>query len=260
MVKTIIIGLLIPFIGTSAGAACVFFLRKELKLSIERALTGFAAGVMVAASIWSLIVPAIEQSEDKGRWAFLPAFIGFWLGILFLLLLDHVIPHLHREIDQVEGPKSHLSRKIMLVLAVTLHNIPEGMAVGVVYAGLMNGSGMITAGGALALALGIAIQNFPEGAIVSMPLYTEGKSKPGAFWLGVLSGAVEPVFGGLTVLIAGLVVPAMPYLLSFAAGAMLYVVVEELIPEMSAGEHSNIGVVSFAMGFSLMMALEVALG
>ena len=260
MVKTIIIGLLIPFIGTSAGAACVFFLRKELKLSIERALTGFAAGVMVAASIWSLIVPAIEQSEDKGRWAFLPAFIGFWLGILFLLLLDHVIPHLHRETDQVEGPKSHLSRKIMLVLAVTLHNIPEGMAVGVVYAGLVNGSGMITAGGALALALGIAIQNFPEGAIISMPLYAEGKSKPGAFGLGVLSGAVEPVFGGLTVLIAGLVVPAMPYLLSFAAGAMLYVVVEELIPEMSAGEHSNIGVVSFALGFSLMMALDVALG
>ena len=258
--KTVILGLLIPFIGTSAGAACVFFLKKDLKRSVERALTGFAAGVMVAASIWSLIVPSIEQSEDMGKWAFLPAFIGFWLGILFLLLLDHVIPHLHREIDQVEGPKSHLSRITMLVLAVTLHNIPEGMAVGVVYAGLMNGSGTITAGGALALALGIAIQNFPEGAIISMPLYAEGKSKKNSFWLGVLSGAVEPVFGGLTVLIAGLVVPAMPYLLSFAAGAMLYVVVEELIPEMSAGEHSNIGVISFAIGFSLMMALDVALG
>ena len=257
---TVIMGLLIPFVGTAAGAACVFFLKKELKIGIERALTGFAAGVMVAASIWSLIVPAIEQSEDKGRWAFLPAFIGFWLGILFLLLLDHIIPHLHREIDQVEGPKSNLSRTVMLVLAVTLHNIPEGMAVGVVYAGLVNESGMITAGGALALALGIAIQNFPEGAIISMPLYAEGKSKPKSFWLGVLSGAVEPVFGGLTILIAGLVVPAMPYLLSFAAGAMLYVVVEELIPEMSAGEHSNIGVVSFAAGFSLMMALDVALG
>ena len=255
-----VMGLLIPFVGTAAGAACVFFLKKELKIGIERALTGFAAGVMVAASIWSLIVPAIEQSEDKGRWAFLPAFIGFWLGILFLLLLDHIIPHLHREIDQVEGPKSNLSRTVMLVLAVTLHNIPEGMAVGVVYAGLVNESGMITAGGALALALGIAIQNFPEGAIISMPLYAEGKSKPKSFWLGVLSGAVEPVFGGLTILIAGLVVPAMPYLLSFAAGAMLYVVVEELIPEMSAGEHSNIGVVSFAAGFSLMMALDVALG
>ena len=258
--KTVILGLLIPFIGTSAGAACVFFLKKDLKRSVERALTGFAAGVMVAASIWSLIVPSIEQSEDMGKWAFLPAFIGFWLGILFLLLLDHVIPHLHREIDQVEGPKSHLSRITMLVLAVTLHNIPEGMAVGVVYAGLMNGSGTITAGGALALALGIAIQNFPEGAIISMPLYTEGKSKKKSFWLGVLSGAVEPIFGGLTVLIAGLVVPAMPYLLSFAAGAMLYVVVEELIPEMSVGEHSNIGVISFAIGFSLMMALDVALG
>ena len=255
-----VMGLLIPFVGTAAGAACVFFLKKELKIGIERALTGFAAGVMVAASIWSLIVPAIEQSEDKGRWAFLPAFIGFWLGILFLLLLDHIIPHLHREIDQVEGPKSNLSRTVMLVLAVTLHNIPEGMAVGVVYAGLVNESELITAGGALALALGIAIQNFPEGAIISMPLYAEGKSKPKSFWLGVLSGAVEPVFGGLTILIAGLVVPAMPYLLSFAAGAMLYVVVEELIPEMSAGEHSNIGVVSFAAGFSLMMALDVALG
>jgi len=261
--KTVMIGLLIPFIGTSAGAACVFFLQKELKVGVQRALTGFAAGVMVAASIWSLIVPAIEQSAAKGRWAFLPAFLGFWLGVLFLLLLDHAIPHLHRSIDQAdqtEGPKSRLNRTIMLVLAVTLHNIPEGMAVGVVYAGLLAGSANITAGGALALALGIALQNFPEGAIISMPLYAEGKSKPRSFWLGVLSGAVEPVFGALTVVIAGLVVPAMPYFLSFAAGAMLYVVVEELIPEMSAGEHSNIGVVSFAVGFSLMMALDVALG
>ena len=276
--KTVITGLLIPFIGTAAGAACVFFLRKDLKRSVQRALTGFAAGVMVAASIWSLIIPAIEQSVDKGSFAFLPAFIGFWLGILFLLLLDHVIPHLHRSINQAEGlqviqwmtalgrpersgdPKSRLPRTAMMVLAVTLHNIPEGMAVGVVYAGLLSGSGNITAGGALALALGIAIQNFPEGAIISMPLYAEGKSKPKSFWLGVLSGTVEPVFGALTVIIAGLVVPAMPYLLSFAAGAMLYVVVEELIPEMSAGEHSNIGVLSFAIGFSLMMALDVALG
>ena len=258
--KTVMIGLLIPFLGTAAGAACVFFLRKDLKLGVQRALTGFAAGVMVAASIWSLIVPAIEQSEGLGQLAFLPAFIGFWLGVLFLLLLDHVIPHLHRSIDQTEGPKSRLPRTIMMVLAVTLHNIPEGMAVGVVYAGLLSGSSTITAGGALALALGIAIQNFPEGAIISMPLYAEGKSKPKSFWLGVLSGAVEPVFGGLTVLVAGLVVPAMPYLLAFAAGAMLYVVVEELIPEMSAGEHSNVGVVCFAVGFSLMMALDVALG
>lgn len=253
-------GLLIPFLGTSAGAACVFFLKKDLKDGIKRALTGFAAGVMVAASIWSLIVPAIEQCSDKGQLAFLPAFIGFWLGVLFLLLLDHIIPHLHAGINQVEGPKSKLTRTVMLVLAVTLHNIPEGMAVGVVYAGLINGSANITAGAAMALALGIAIQNFPEGAIISMPLFSEGKSKPKSFVLGVLSGAVEPVFGGLTVLIAGLVIPAMPYLLSFAAGAMLYVVVEELIPEMSQGKHSNIGVISFAIGFSLMMALDVALG
>lgn len=258
--KTVITGLLIPFIGTSAGAACVFFLKKDLKRGIQRALTGFAAGVMVAASIWSLIVPAIEQSAAKGRWAFLPAFIGFWMGILFLLLLDDIIPHLHRSIDQAEGPESRLPRTIMMVLAVTLHNIPEGMAVGVVYAGLISGSGTITAGGALALALGIAIQNFPEGAIISMPLYAEGKSKAKSFCLGILSGAVEPVFGALTMIIAGLVVPAMPYCLSFAAGAMLYVVVEELIPEMSVGEHSNIGVVSFAIGFSLMMALDIALG
>ena len=256
----VITGLLIPFVGTAAGAGCVFFLKNELRVGLQRALTGFAAGVMVAASIWSLIVPAIDQSEDMGRLAFLPAFIGFWFGILFLLLLDHVIPHLHLGINQTEGPKSHFTRTAMLVLAVTLHNIPEGMAVGVVYAGMISGSAGITAGGALALALGIAIQNFPEGAIISMPLYAEGKSKSKSFLLGVLSGAVEPVFGGLTVLVAGLVVPAMPYLLSFAAGAMLYVVVEELIPEMSEGEHSNIGVVAFAVGFSLMMALDVALG
>ena len=258
--RTLITGLLIPFIGTAAGAGCVFFLRRELSVSLQRALTGFAAGVMVAASIWSLIVPAIEQSAKMGRWAFLPAFLGFWLGILFLLLLDHVIPHLHRSIDQAEGPKSHLTRTAMMVLAVTLHNIPEGMAVGVVYAGLRSGSGEITAGGALALALGIAIQNFPEGAIISMPLCAEGASRQKSFRLGVLSGAVEPVFGALTVLAAALIVPAVPVLLSFAAGAMLYVVVEELIPEMSTGEHSNIGVVFFAVGFSLMMALDVALG
>ena len=257
---SVALGLLVPFAGTAAGAACVFFLKKDLEIGVQRALTGFAAGVMVAASIWSLIVPAIEQSADKGRLAFLPAFIGFWAGILFLLLLDHIIPHLHRSIDQTEGPASHLTRTAMMVLAVTLHNIPEGMAVGVVYAGLLAGSGFVTAGGALALSLGIAIQNFPEGAIISMPLFAEGRSKPKAFVLGVLSGAVEPLFGGLTVLVSQVVNPAMPYLLSFAAGAMLYVVVEELIPEMSAGKHSNIGVVAFAAGFSLMMALDVALG
>ncbi len=258
--STVFMGLMIPFLGTTLGAACVFFLKNDLKISIKRALTGFAAGVMVAASIWSLIIPAIDQSSDKGSFAFLPAFIGFWAGILFLLLLDHIIPHLHVGINQVEGPKSKLTRTAMLVLAVTLHNIPEGMAVGVVYAGLVSGSGNITAGGALALALGIAIQNFPEGAIISMPLYAEGKNKPKSFVLGMLSGAVEPVFGGLTVLLTAFIVPAMPYLLSFAAGAMLYVVVEELIPEMSSGKHSNIGVIAFAVGFSLMMALDVALG
>ncbi len=258
--STPVTGLLIPFIGTAAGAGCVFFLRRELSAPLQQALTGFAAGVMVAASIWSLILPAIEQSAKMGRWAFLPAFLGFWLGILFLLLLDHVIPHLHRSPERTEGPKSHLTRTAMLVLAVTLHNIPEGMAVGVVYAGLRSGSGEITAGGALALALGIAVQNFPEGAIISLPLCAEGASKLRSFWLGVLSGAVEPIFGALTILAATLIVPAMPVLLSFAAGAMFYVVVEELIPEMSAGKPSKTGVPLFAAGFTLMMALDVALG
>ncbi len=254
------IGLIIPFFGTLLGSAMVFFMRDTINEKVEKALLGFAAGVMVAASIWSLLVPAIEQSSDKGRFAFLPAFIGFWIGIFFLLILDHIIPHLHVGTEEAEGPKSKLTRVVMLVLAVTLHNIPEGMAVGVVYAGLVSGSGLITAGGALALALGIAIQNFPEGAIISMPLYSEGKSKPKSFVLGVLSGAVEPVFGAITVALVGFIVPAMPYLLSFAAGAMLYVVVEELIPEMSAGKHSHVGVIAFAFGFSLMMALDVALG
>ncbi len=258
--RTVLAGLLIPFIGTAAGAAGVFFLHRDPKVNTQRALTGFAAGVMVAASIWSLIIPAIEQSAAKERWAFLPAFTGLWLGILFLLLLDHIIPHFHRSIDQAEGPKSRLDRTTMMVLAVTLHNIPEGMAVGIVYTGLLSGSGSISAGGALALTLGMAIQNFPEGAIISLPLYAEGKSNAQSFWLGVLSGAVEPVFGALTVFIAGQIITEMPYLLSFAAGAMLYVVVEELIPEMSAGKHSNVGVLAFAAGFSLMMALDVALG
>ncbi len=259
-IKTVIMGLLIPFIGTSLGAACVFILRKELKSGIQKALTGFAAGVMVAASIWSLIVPAIEQSSDKGKFACLPAFIGFWLGIWFLLLLDHIIPHLHRTIDQAEGPKSNLTRTAMLVLAVTLHNIPEGMAVGVVYAGFLAGDTGISAAGALALALGIAIQNFPEGAIVSMPLMAEGMPKAKTFWMGVLSGAVEPAAALLTLLAAGLVTPIMPYFLAFAAGAMMYVVVEELIPEMSEGKHSNIGTVAFALGFVVMMILDVTLG
>ena len=258
--KTVAIGLLIPFLGTALGAACVFFMRRALSQGIQKALSGFAAGVMVAASIWSLLIPAMEQVAHLGSWAFLPAFVGFWLGIAFLLVLDHVIPHLHRNASKAEGPRSKLARTTMMVLAVTLHNIPEGMAVGVVYAGLRSGSAQITAGGALALALGIAIQNFPEGAIISMPLHAEGMGKGRSFLYGVLSGAVEPVFGLLTVLAAGLIVPAMPYLLSFAAGAMIYVVVEELIPDMAAGQHSHVGVLLFAVGFSLMMALDVALG
>lgn len=227
---------------------------------VQRSLAGFAAGVMVAASIWSLLIPAIEQSESMGRLSFLPAFIGFWIGILFLLLLDHLIPHLHVGSEQTEGPKSNLSRTAMMVLAVTLHNIPEGMAVGVIYAGFLAGNTPITAAGALALSIGIAIQNFPEGAIISMPLRAEGESKNRAFWGGVLSGVVEPIGAVLTILAAQLVIPVLPYLLSFAAGAMLYVVVEELIPQMSQGEHSNIGTIFFAVGFSVMMVLDVALG
>ena len=253
-------GILIPFLGTSLGAACVFFMKKTLSDRVQRSLTGFAAGVMVAASVWSLLIPAIEQSAAMGTWAFVPAAVGFWIGVLFLLALDHLIPHLHANSASAEGPNSRLQRTTMMVLAVTLHNIPEGMAVGVVYAGYLSGNAQITAAGALALSLGIAIQNFPEGAIISLPLRAEGAGKGRAFMGGVLSGVVEPIGAVLTVLAARLIVPALPYLLSFAAGAMLYVVVEELIPEMSQGEHSNIGTVFFAVGFSVMMILDVALG
>lgn len=260
MNMTVLQGLLIPFLGTTLGAGGVFFMKKELGKQLERALTGFASGVMVAASIWSLIIPAMEESAGLGRLAFLPSFIGFWIGILFLLCLDCLIPHLHMHADKAEGVHSKLKKITMMVLAVTLHNIPEGMAVGVVYAGVVSGQAEITAGGALALALGIAIQNFPEGAIISMPLRAEGASKGKAFLYGMLSGAVEPVGALLTIVAAPLLVPYMPYFLSFAAGAMMYVVVEELIPEMSEGEHSNIGVIMFALGFTVMMALDVALG
>ena len=253
-------GILIPFLGTSLGAACVFFMKKTLSDMVQRSLTGFAAGVMVAASVWSLLIPAMEQSAGMGKLSFVPAVAGFWIGILFLLGLDHIVPHLHAKSGQTEGPKSQLRRTTMMVLAVTLHNIPEGMAVGVVYAGYLSGSTQITAAGALALSLGIAIQNFPEGAIISMPLRAEGMKKGKAFCGGVLSGVVEPIGAVLTILAAQLVVPALPYLLSFAAGAMLYVVVEELIPEMSQGSHSNIGTLFFAVGFSIMMTLDVALG
>lgn len=253
-------GILLPFLGTVLGAGCVFFLKRSLGLQVQRALTGFAAGVMVAASIWSLLIPAIDQAADMGKGAVIPAVVGFWLGIIFLLVLDKLIPHLHRNVDQPEGVKSGFGRTTMMLLAVTLHNIPEGMAVGVVYAGLLTGNGDITATSALALSLGIAIQNFPEGAIISMPLQAEGIKKSRAFVSGVLSGIVEPLGAILTILAAQFVVPALPYLLSFAAGAMLYVVVEELIPEMSTGKHSNIGTVFFAFGFSLMMVLDVVLG
>ena len=253
-------GLMIPFLGTVLGSACVLFMKDRMNPMLQRALTGFAAGVMVAASIWSLLIPAMEQSEAMGKWSFIPAVAGFWLGILFLLVLDRIVPHLHMNSDKAEGPESSLQKTTMLVLAVTLHNLPEGMAVGVVYAGLLAGNSGITATGALALSLGIAIQNFPEGAIISMPLRAEGASKKKAFLYGALSGAVEPIGAALTILAAGLFVPVLPYLLSFAAGAMLYVVVEELIPEMSEGEHSNVGTILFAVGFAVMMALDVALG
>ncbi len=253
-------GILIPFLGTSLGAACVFFMKKTLGEGVQRALTGFAAGVMVAASVWSLLIPAIEQSSSMGSWSFVPAAAGFWAGVVFLLALDHIIPHLHRNSKQTEGPRSRLGRSTMMVLAVTLHNIPEGMAVGVVYASYLSGNAQITAAGALALSLGIAIQNFPEGAIISMPLRAEGEGKGRAFLGGVLPGVAEPLGAVLTILAARHIVPALPYLLSFAAGAMLYVVVEELIPEMSQGKHSNLGTVFFAVGFSVMMILDVALG
>ena len=256
----VLFGILIPFIGTALGSACVFFMKRSLGDLVQRSLAGFAAGVMVAASFWSLLIPAIEQSENMGKLSFLPAFIGFWVGVLFLLLLDRLIPHLHIGSDKAEGPKSKLGRTTMMVLAVTLHNIPEGMAVGVMYAGFLAGNSQITAASALALSLGIAIQNFPEGAIISMPLKAEGQKKSKAFLGGVFSGVVEPVGAVLTLLAARLVIPALPYFLSFAAGAMLYVVVEELIPEMSQGRHSNIGTIFFAVGFSIMMTLDVALG
>lgn len=253
-------GVWIPFVGTMLGASCVFFMRGRMNSGVEKALSGFAAGVMVAASVWSLLIPALEQSENMGKWSFIPAAVGFWLGVLFLLLLDHVIPHLHRNSEEAEGLRSHLQKTTMLVLAVTLHNIPEGMAVGVVYAGCMAGDSGITLMGAMALAIGIAIQNFPEGAIISLPLRSEGVSKTTAFTYGALSGIVEPVSALLTILASSFVIPLLPYLLSFAAGAMLYVVVEELVPEMAEGEHSDVGTILFAFGFTIMMILDVALG
>ena len=251
---------LLPFLGTTLGSAMVFFMRGEMDRRLQRMLTGFAAGVMVAASVWSLIIPAMEQSAHMGKLAFVPAFVGVWAGFGFLLLLDKLIPHMHLHDDCPEGIQCNLGKSTMMVLAVALHNLPEGMAVGVVAAGWLTGSESMSYAGALALSLGIALQNLPEGAIISMPLSSGGMKRRKAFGYGVASGVVEPIGAALTILLAGLVVPILPYLLSFAAGAMLYVVVEELIPEMSEGEHSNIGTIFFALGFTLMMMLDVALG
>ena len=260
MYPQIISTVLFPFLGTTLGAAFVFFLKGSMDRNLQRSLSGFAAGVMVAASVWSLIIPAIDQSEHLGKFAFLPAFVGVWLGFLFLMLLDKIIPHLHIGSDCPEGSPCSLGKSTMMVLAVALHNLPEGMAVGVVAAGWLSGSNSISFASALALSLGIAMQNLPEGAIISLPLKSNGMNRSRAFGYGVASGIVEPIGAVLTILLAGLVVPILPYLLAFAAGAMLYVVVEELIPEMSEGEHSHIGVLSFALGFTLMMVLDVALG
>ena len=258
--SSIFAGIMIPFIGTTAGAACVFFLKNALKPSVQKAFLGFASGVMVAASVWSLLIPSMDMSGHMGKLAFIPASVGFLLGIGFLLLLDEIIPHLHIDTEQPEGPKSDWKKSTMLVLAVTLHNIPEGMAVGVAFAGLLSQNGTITMAGALALSVGIAIQNFPEGAIISLPLHSEGQSKRRAFVMGTLSGVVEPVGALVTILCAKFLVPIVPYMLAFAAGAMIYVVVEELIPESAQGEHSDMGTMGFAVGFLIMMILDVALG
>ena len=256
----ILLGLLIPFVGTTLGAAMVFLMKNKLNKKVEKVLLGFASGVMVAASVWSLLIPSIDMAKEQNIIAWLPATVGFTLGIVFLLILDNIIPHLHIKSKEPEGLKSKLGKSAMMVLAVTLHNIPEGMAVGVTLAGAISGNSTITMMGAIALSIGIAIQNFPEGAIISMPLKEEGNTKSKSFIYGTLSGIVEPIFGGLTILLTSLVVPILPYLLSFAAGAMIYVVVEELIPESQVGKHSNLGTIGFACGFILMMILDVALG
>ena len=254
------LGIMIPFLGTAAGAACVFFMKGQIRPLVQKMLLGFASGVMVAASAWALRMPSMDMAADMGKFAFVPAAVGFLLGIAFLLAMDHLVPHLHMGCEEPEGLKSSWKKTTMLVLAVTLHNIPEGMAVGVVFAGMLQGEGLITLTGAFALSLGIAIQNFPEGAIISLPLKSEGFGSGKAFLYGAASGIVEPIGAALTVLLAAYITPVLPYLLSFAAGAMIYVVVEELIPESAEGEHSNIGTIGFAAGFVLMMILDVALG
>lgn len=254
------LGLLIPFAGTTLGSAMVFCMRREMNRKLEKMLLGFAAGVMIAASVWSLLIPAIDMAEEQGKIAWIPAAAGFLGGVAFLLGLDSLIPHLHLESTEPEGLEANLKKTTMLVLAVTLHNIPEGMSVGVTFAGALLGNTGITLAGAFTLAVGIAIQNFPEGAIISMPLRSEGASKLRAFVYGALSGVVEPIAAAITILLAEQIVPALPYMLAFAAGAMIYVVIEELIPESQAGEHSNIGTIGAAAGFVLMMVLDVALG
>ena len=258
--ENIAIGLLIPFLGTTLGSAMVFLMKNKMNTKVQKLLLGFASGVMIAASIWSLITPSIEMAEEQGIVLWIPAAIGFLFGIIFLLVLDSIIPHLHLNSKKPEGIKAKLKNTTMMVLAVTLHNIPEGMAVGVVFAGVLAQNTTITLAGAFALSIGIAIQNFPEGAIISMPLKNEGMSKPKAFLYGTLSGIVEPIGAIITILLTGIVTPILPYLLSFAAGAMIYVVVEELIPESQVGEHSNIGTIGVAIGFVIMMILDVALG
>lgn len=257
---SIFLGLMIPFLGTMMGAACVFFMKKELKPLVQKGFLGFASGVMVAASVWSLLIPAMDMSETMGKFAFVPAAAGFLLGIGFLLFMDRMVPHLHLGSEESEGPKVALKKTTMLVLAVTLHNIPEGLSSGAVFAGVVSGNDTVTLAGAFALAIGIAIQNFPEGAIISMPLRGAGYSRTKSFLYGTASGIVEPIAGGITLLLASYIQPLLPYFLAFAAGAMIYVVVEELIPEASEGEHSNVGTVTFALGFVLMMILDVALG
>ena len=256
----ILLGILIPFVGTTLGSAMVFFMRREMNGRVQKALLGFASGVMIAASVWSLLIPAIEMSEEQSNIAWVPAAVGFLLGIGFLLLLDTLTPHIHLTEEEPEGIKADLKKTTMLVLAVTLHNIPEGMAVGVTFAGVMTGNTTITLAAAFVLAIGIAIQNFPEGAIISMPLRGEGISRRRAFLYGTASGIVEPIAAFITILLTGLVVPILPYLLAFVAGAMIYVVVEELIPESQSGKHTNIGTIGVAVGFVMMMVLDVALG
>ena len=255
----LLVGLLIPFLGTALGSSMVFFMKSKMNKKTEKILLGFASGVMIAASVWSLIIPAINMAEEQGKVAWIPAAIGFLLGIVCLLVLDSIVPHMHLETDKPEGIKTKLKKTTMMLFAVTLHNIPEGMAVGVTFAGALTGNTGITLAGAIALACGIAVQNFPEGAIVSMPLRSEGVTKKRAFFYGTLSGIVEPIAAIITILLANVIIPVLPYLLSFAAGAMIYVVVEELIPESQAGEHSNIGTIGVAIGFVIMMILDVAL-